>query len=63
MTTFSMEVFDHDVVVPSSLASITPILRIANEIESDRPRVAYLCMLINTTSNPVLFIKRQLSQQ
>ncbi|GAU38073.1 hypothetical protein TSUD_318670 [Trifolium subterraneum] len=43
MTTFSMEVFDHDVVVPSSLASITPILRVANEIESDRPRVAYLC--------------------
>ncbi|KAL5075203.1 hypothetical protein RYX36_014187 [Vicia faba] len=43
MTTFSMEVFDNDVVVPSSLASITPILRVANEIESDRPRVAYLC--------------------
>ncbi|MED6125206.1 Callose synthase 5 [Stylosanthes scabra] len=43
MTTFSMEVFDDDVVVPSSLASIAPILRVANEIESERPRVAYLC--------------------
>ncbi|RYQ84945.1 hypothetical protein Ahy_B10g104452 [Arachis hypogaea] len=43
MTTFSTEVFDDDVVVPSSLASIAPILRVANEIESERPRVAYLC--------------------
>ncbi|KAK7282334.1 hypothetical protein RIF29_11015 [Crotalaria pallida] len=42
MTTFSTEVFDND-VVPSSLASISPILRVANEIESERPRVAYLC--------------------
>ncbi|MED6139958.1 Callose synthase 5 [Stylosanthes scabra] len=41
-TTFSMEVFDNE-VVPSSLASISPILRVANEIESERPRVAYLC--------------------
>ncbi|KAG5035906.1 hypothetical protein JHK87_010816 [Glycine soja] len=41
-TTFSTEVFDND-VVPSSLASISPILRVANEIESERPRVAYLC--------------------
>ncbi|KAK7369494.1 hypothetical protein VNO80_11533 [Phaseolus coccineus] len=41
-TTFSMEVFDNE-VVPSSLASISPILRVANEIQSDRPRVAYLC--------------------
>jgi len=46
MTTFSMEVFDNDVVVPSSLATISPILRVANEIESERPRVAYLCMLL-----------------
>lgn len=45
MTTFSTEVFDNDVVVPSSLASITPILRVANEVEGERPRVAYLCML------------------
>nr|AFK46097.1 unknown [Medicago truncatula] len=43
MTTVSMEVFDNDVVVPSSLATISPILRVANEIESERPRVAYLC--------------------
>ncbi|XP_035551340.1 callose synthase 5 [Juglans regia] len=42
MTTFSMEVFDNE-VVPSSLASIAPILRVANEIESERPRVSYLC--------------------
>ncbi|KAG5000330.1 hypothetical protein JHK87_021402 [Glycine soja] len=41
-TTFSLEVFDND-VVPSSLASISPILRVANEIETERPRVAYLC--------------------
>ncbi|OMO56217.1 Glycosyl transferase, family 48 [Corchorus olitorius] len=41
-TTFSMEVFDNE-VVPSSLSSIAPILRIAKEIEHERPRVAYLC--------------------
>ena len=41
-TTFSMEVFDNE-VVPSALASISPILRVANEIEHERPRVAYLC--------------------
>lgn len=31
-------------IVPSSLASIAPILRVANEIQKDSPRVAYLCM-------------------
>ncbi|XP_022879526.1 callose synthase 5-like [Olea europaea var. sylvestris] len=41
-TVFSMEVFDNE-VVPSSLQSIAPILRVATEIEADRPRVAYLC--------------------
>ena len=41
-TNFSMEVFDHE-VVPSSLVSIVPILRVASEIEHERPRVAYLC--------------------
>ncbi|KAL8034672.1 hypothetical protein ABFX02_12G044200 [Erythranthe guttata] len=42
MTTFSMEVFDNE-VVPSSLQSIAPILRVAKEIQNERPRVAYLC--------------------
>lgn len=45
MTTFSTEVFDNE-VVPSSLGSIAPILRIATEVESERPRVAYLCTLL-----------------
>ncbi|KAK1292087.1 Callose synthase 5 [Acorus calamus] len=42
MTTFSQEVFDNE-VVPSSLGSIAYILRVAAEIEAERPRVAYLC--------------------
>ncbi|KAL6523086.1 Callose synthase 5 [Orobanche hederae] len=41
-TTFSMEVFDNE-VVPSSLQSVAPILRVATEIQNERPRVAYLC--------------------
>ncbi|OMP09689.1 hypothetical protein COLO4_05217 [Corchorus olitorius] len=49
-TTFSMEVFDNVDVVPSSLSSIVPILRIAKEIEHEHPCVAYLCR----TMHPVL---------
>lgn len=42
-TTFSMEVFDNE-VVPSSLQyDIAPILRVAAEIHHERPRAAYLC--------------------
>ncbi|KAI3725778.1 hypothetical protein L1987_65571 [Smallanthus sonchifolius] len=39
-TTFSMEVFDNE-VVPSSLQQIAPILRVATEIQNDRPRRFY----------------------
>ncbi|XP_065874935.1 callose synthase 5-like [Euphorbia lathyris] len=41
-TTLSTEVFDNE-VVPASLGSIASILRIASEIQHERPRVAYLC--------------------
>lgn len=44
-TTFSLEVFDNE-VVPSSLQSIVPILRVATETENERPRVAYLCKIL-----------------
>ncbi|KAE8767141.1 callose synthase 5 [Hordeum vulgare] len=42
MPAFSMEVFDNE-VVSSSLSSIATILRVAAEIEPERPRVVYLC--------------------
>lgn len=32
-------------MVPSSLAPIAPILRVANEIEEQDPTIAYLCKL------------------
>lgn len=41
-TAFSTEVFDNE-VVPASLQSIAPVLRVAAEIENERPRVAFLC--------------------
>lgn len=44
----SIEVFDHE-VVPASLGTIAPILRVAAEIEHERPRVAYLCMILRFT--------------
>lgn len=54
ITNFSTEVFDHE-VAPSSLVSIVPILRVASEIEPERPRVAYLCMA-TYFSFPFLFL-------
>ncbi|GKA50884.1 callose synthase 5 [Tanacetum coccineum] len=41
-TTFSMEVFDNE-LVPSSVPQIAPILRVANEFQSRRPCFAFLC--------------------
>ncbi|KAL6502253.1 Callose synthase 5 [Orobanche hederae] len=32
-----------EVLVPSSLQSIAPILRVAIEIQAERPRVSFLC--------------------
>ncbi|KAJ0816791.1 putative 1,3-beta-glucan synthase [Helianthus annuus] len=45
----AIEAYDYDdttvdsEIVPSSLASVGPILRVANEVEKDDRRVAYLC--------------------
>ncbi|KAF6147915.1 hypothetical protein GIB67_014495 [Kingdonia uniflora] len=41
-TTLSLEVFDNE-VVPSSLGTIVPNLRVATKVESERPKFSYLC--------------------
>ncbi|CAO2165125.1 unnamed protein product [Urochloa humidicola] len=38
-----VEIVEESELVPSSIAPIVPILRAANEIEEENPRVAYLC--------------------
>ncbi|OEL25066.1 Callose synthase 7 [Dichanthelium oligosanthes] len=38
-----VDIVEESELVPSSLAPIVPILRAANEIEEENPRVAYLC--------------------
>ncbi|KAG1358945.1 Callose synthase 4 [Cocos nucifera] len=56
-TTVPTEVF-YDEVVPPSLAGIVPILRVAGEIEQERPRVAYLCGYPENTSSLAKRVKR-----
>nr|XP_017248464.1 PREDICTED: callose synthase 5-like isoform X2 [Daucus carota subsp. sativus] len=43
LTNHPVEVFDNEVVPASLQSSIAPILRVAAEIQSSHPRVAYLC--------------------
>lgn len=62
MATFSMEVFDNE-VVPSTLSSIAPILRVAAEIEPERPRVAYLCTCIRVLGDHRGFVVHLYSRE
>lgn len=43
-------------LVPSSLAPIAVILRVANEIQKDNPRVAYLCMFPSHFPFPLILV-------
>lgn len=45
-------------IVPSSLAVIVPILRAANEIELENPRVAYLCECLSEYSGEDSFFMK-----
>ncbi|KAL3617345.1 Callose synthase 5 [Castilleja foliolosa] len=72
-TTFSMEVFDNEVVPSSLQSSIAPILRVAAEIQNECPRVAYLCRFyayektnrldLNSTGRGVRQFKTSLHQR
>ncbi|MFS7979548.1 hypothetical protein Hanom_Chr10g00929011 [Helianthus anomalus] len=47
-------------LVSSSLARIAPILRVANEIEKDNERVAYLCMFFNALFTSVIHLGKMM---
>lgn len=47
-----VEIVEESELVPTSLATVVPILRAANEIEEENPRVAYLCMCNSSLSQP-----------
>ncbi|KAI4993659.1 hypothetical protein ZWY2020_007972 [Hordeum vulgare] len=60
MPALSMEVFDNE-VVSSSLSNIAPTLRVAAEIEPERPRVAYLSDLHHILLYYYSYMKHHLS--